>query len=454
MKKVILLIVLAILCICIVQVGMSTNNGKLQPNIIVLNNYTLEYSENETFRSVIKELISKYPQFNNNQRIIEEWAILSVFLERKEWETAIAIIDKLREKYPEAPDGRRGLWVYQLGHCYERLGNTARALHYYDEFIKNYPSHKYILNALSRRILLDSEAENRREALLIASRKLLKEHPDNPNIALAQLYIANVYFRDNDCDNALLYYRAIIGSDDVKDYKILGDAHYGLARCEDRTVLSLGQSQDIPKSAWNSYLKAAGYYQQYLISNGPGVGLAPMYLFRIWQIYNHIGLDDKANKLSEQLRREHPDSIYAQRMLTLQDYRERMRGEIITDTASLEYEIGLKIDWEAEPIYEEMDIETISSIRKVKVAFSVHTAFARWQITPANKGEIDYDLDWEKGPGPYYITVDTETGLPSTNQITAKATISFNDISGKLIQRSDTATFSYQSYIQMLIDQP
>lgn len=202
--------------------------------------------------------LSKYLlQFEpDNKEIYKE--LVSIYLEKKEYDKAIAHIKKSIEIEPFDSD----LYILQ-GRYYEETGNTEMAISSYERLLKIIPNSGRANNNLGA-IYFDKGNFSKAEEFFKKAIEL------NPMLFEPYLNMANLYYKNNHINDAIFFYKQVIKlNPDIKD-----------------TFINLGkiyiESKDF-KQTINILNKAIAYTHT-----------DPIILVMLGIANDNLGLDDKA----------------------------------------------------------------------------------------------------------------------------------------------------------------
>jgi hypothetical protein len=127
-------------------------------------------------------------------------------------------------------------------------------------------------------------------------------------------------------------------------------------------------------------------------------------------------------------------------------YWTRATKEVIVENVPLYIKSKLELSWKAKPTFSSGN-KNPDSITSVSITFYVKEAFARWKIGDEDYGSANYKIKWDKGPGPFIITVDKNTGKPSQEEVTGEATIIIIKKDDEEKNATAKITFNYNDYI-------
>jgi len=145
-----------------------------------------------------------------------DFAAGKLYLERRDFDTAIRYLNRYLEKYPNAPHAAEAL--IDLAAAYEGMGDTGRAISIYRRFQESYPKSGLASNALwELESLLLKEAETlSREGETSAAESILVGLAPTAGSPLVKervnFLLGELCERRGDAANAARYYREVVNS--------------------------------------------------------------------------------------------------------------------------------------------------------------------------------------------------------------------------------------------------
>jgi len=266
----------------------------------------------------------------------------------KQWDAAAAAYDALLKRQPGSPLAPQALFA--RGHAEHQAGHLPQALATFNAFERQYPTNALIpacaaaISNLSR--TMESQARQQAAAAVArelteinaavraekfeearaASERFLMAHPDHPQAALLRYLTAACSYRTRDYARAAESYRAFLARhpQDARAAEARGQladslfqtGDYDEARAlydkmaeeasdpqtEARAILGSGDC-DAAQKRWDEAQRA--YLSIEALPDGEAQ--RPAALKRLADLYEKMGVPDKARRAREDLRRRYPD---------------------------------------------------------------------------------------------------------------------------------------------------
>lgn len=318
-----------------------------------------------------------------------------------QYEEAKRYTSKLVGQYPDAE--RIGVWHWRLALIDERKGNYNRALERYDWYINNYPKGDYVLSSLKS---IDTINQKLGEipGELSSYEKLIRDYPDNPKVEAVKIMLAEQLRKDGSLDEAVEKLHIFIQEYGQSEHLDL--AYFTLANC----YRDLNQPE-----------KAQEYYN-YVVTKYP---------------------DSQWAELAEK-------ALHGLNLFSPQTWTKDVKSTIKLPPVHLR--TGIEIEWVATPEYNQTaNLANEKQLQYVNVLFYVKDTYAEFISSETGvviQRNLPSKVRWDKGPGPYIITIDEKTGEPSHKTVTGRATLLVFDI--EIEGESASSTFTFSEYIESL----
>ena len=429
---------------------------------------------------ILEKVIKKYP---DDAMVVNAMSsIASAEIQLNEFDKAKNYISVLQREYPDFKD--KGIWSYQLALIAFNQGESRTAIKKFEYYIDNYPDDEYIPKSLYLLYTLYNKVGDSEMADKINA-KLITKFPDNELTERIELKDAFLYYKKHKYDKAAEKYKEFIKNHEKS--KLLAEAYFFLGSCysprfgkyrNSKTEQAIKNFQkviiDFPESTWVShaeyeighiyfnldeYDKAIAQFETYL-AKYKGDKYADKVMYWLAAAYQSKGNFEEAKDTYTKLIEKYPQSQWAKRAeKELKDSKFDLRSETIKSSteltapkkevrfAEITIKSGIELSWKAKPTFS-INSKDLKDISSVEVIFYIKHAFAEWNIGNEGYGDLDYDIKWHKGPGPFIITVDKNTGKPSQEEIIGEATVIIKKKNGNENGETSKSIFNYNEYIK------
>ncbi len=284
----------------------------------------------------------------------------------------------------------------------------------------------------------------------------ISQYPNSEHLDEVFYYLGLCYEKENKkinpdkWANAIHHYRKVI--DEFPESFYLSRAEMKIGRI----YLYAGE-----------YDQAIAYLKKAVAKNNLGRQMVNS-LFYLARSYQAKGEEEEAKKIYRQIINDYPDSYLAKRSQEEMEYLSSTKPEdrkkiqplyrlyrvVKTHRTGASYQSGLELGYEAIPGYSS-DKLTPENLTSVEVTFTIKESYARWKSRlimdgKRESGEQEYEIRWDKGPGPFLITIDRETGKPSQDELTGEATVIIKTSPRDIVGKSASITFNFNDYLKTL----
>lgn len=369
-----------------------------------------------------KSYIAAYQDAKNKPEA--EYQISEIYRQLKEYDQAITNAESFIRSYPNNPFVEKSKLLIAFSLLYKNKFNEAAER--YKNFIQDYPESKFLPEAYfflgkSFDHNLHRETKPNTKLALESYSRIIAEYPTSTWAQLAFEAIGYSYYIRGMYSNAIEYYNRFI--------MLYPDSKY-----KDRILLML----------------AASYQENRQYSQSD-------------KLFDNIIAETQNELIRNLAKAKRKFRFKFGQVEPLEKGRVfRKLGEITSSEVAEIIEVRLPsklvIGWEAKPAYSpEFEKPLPDNIIAVEVNFRVIEASATWCYEENGRvvasGDVPYEIRWDKGPGPFTITVNPETGESNPAEVTAKATIIIKRPQKNYNGASDTSTFSFKQYVEDLLKQ-